>query len=100
MGNPITDHKEFPLHYFYGIWGSAFTILFKRFIQVNYCSRKKKKNFYVFIQEKGRGGQQEILKILSSEEGLKEINQETSSILEVSFPKQSHYSDTIVFQGD
>jgi len=76
MGNPITDHKEFPLHYFYGIWGSAFTILFKR-----------------FIQEKGRGGQQEILKILSSEEGLKEINQETSSILEETKRRESIVHD-------
>jgi len=65
MGNPVSDHKEFPLHYLYGVWGSAFTILFKR-----------------LIQEKGRGGQKEILKILSSEEDMKEINHETSTAME------------------
>jgi len=72
MGNSVTDHKEFPLHYFYGVWGSAFSILFKR-----------------LVQEKGRGGQKEILKILSSEEDLKEINQETSTTQEEAKRRES-----------
>eukprot|EP00092_Neocalanus_flemingeri_P004994 GFUD01005370.1.p1 GENE.GFUD01005370.1~~GFUD01005370.1.p1 ORF type:complete len:807 (+),score=194.31 GFUD01005370.1:211-2631(+) len=72
VGNPVSDHKELPLHYLYGVWGSAFTILFKR-----------------LIQEKGRGGQKEILKILSSEEGLKEINQETCTTNEEAKRRES-----------
>lgn len=33
MGEKIKSFPEVRLHYLYGIWGSAFTILFKRFVQ-------------------------------------------------------------------
>ncbi len=42
----VKSFPEVPLHFLYGIWGSAFTILFKR-----------------LIQEKGRNGENEIVKL-------------------------------------
>ena len=47
MGQKIKSFPEVRLHYLYGIWGSAFTILFKR-----------------FVQEKSRNGQNEIAKMI------------------------------------
>lgn len=47
MGHRIKCFPEVRLHFLYGIWGSAFTIQFKR-----------------LLMEKGRNGQSEILKIL------------------------------------
>ncbi len=47
MGQKVKSFPEVRLHFLYGIWGSAFTILFKR-----------------LVQEKGRNGQSEILKMV------------------------------------
>ena len=47
MGQKVKSFPEVRLHFLYGIWGSAFTILFKR-----------------LLQEKGRNSQGEILKMI------------------------------------
>ena len=47
VGQVVKSFPEVPLHFLYGVWGSAFTILFKR-----------------LVQEKGRNGQNEILKMI------------------------------------
>ena len=47
MGEKIKSFPEVRLHFLYGIWGSAFTIQFKR-----------------LLQEKGRNGHGEILKMV------------------------------------
>ena len=47
MGEKIKSFPEVRLHYLYGIWGSAFTILFKR-----------------LHQERSRNGQKEIVKMI------------------------------------
>ena len=43
----MKSFPEVPLHFLYGIWGSAFTILFKR-----------------LVQEKGRNSEVEILRLI------------------------------------
>ena len=43
----VKSFPEVPLHFLYGIWGSAFTILFKR-----------------LVQEKGRNSEVEILRLI------------------------------------
>ncbi|TRY76190.1 hypothetical protein TCAL_13566 [Tigriopus californicus] len=48
MGKVVKRFPEVPLHFLYGIWGSAFTILFKR-----------------LVQERGRNCQGELLKMIS-----------------------------------
>ena len=47
MGEKVKSFPEVRLHFLYGIWGSAFTILFKR-----------------LVQEKGRNGEREVLKLI------------------------------------
>ena len=47
MGQKVKNFPEVRLHFLYGIWGSAFTILFKR-----------------LVQEKGRNGEGEVLKMI------------------------------------
>ena len=47
MGEKIKSFPEVRLHFLYGVWGSAFTILFKR-----------------LVQEKGRNGEKEVLKMI------------------------------------
>lgn len=47
MGQKVKSFPEVRLHFLYGIWGSAFTILFKR-----------------LVQEKGRNGEGEVLKMI------------------------------------
>ena len=47
MGQKVKSFPEVRLHYMYGIWGSAFTILLKR-----------------LVQEKGRNGEKEVLKMV------------------------------------
>ena len=47
MGQKVKSFPEVRLHFLYGIWGSAFTILFKR-----------------LVQEKGRNGEREVLKMI------------------------------------
>ena len=47
MGQKVKSFPEVRLHFLYGIWGSAFTILLKR-----------------LIQEKGRNGEKEVLKLV------------------------------------
>ena len=47
MGEKVKSFPEVRLHFLYGIWGSAFTILFKR-----------------LVQEKGRNGEREVLKMI------------------------------------
>lgn len=63
MGQKVKSFPEVRLHFLYGIWGSAFTILFKR-----------------LVQEKGRNGQNEILKmILDNAADCKSSNDGTSN---------------------
>ena len=63
MGQKVKSFPEVRLHFLYGVWGSAFTILFKR-----------------LLQEKGRNSQGEILKMIlndpSDEIEVKENDQE------------------------
>ena len=47
MGQKVKSFPEVRLHFLYGIWGSAFTILLKR-----------------LVQEKGRNGEKEVLKLV------------------------------------
>ena len=47
MGQKVKSFPEVRLHFLYGIWGSAFTILLKR-----------------LVQEKGRNGEKEVLKMV------------------------------------
>lgn len=47
MGQKVKSFPEVRIHFLYGIWGSAFTILFKR-----------------LVQEKHRNGQNEMLKMI------------------------------------
>nr|XP_040574096.1 LOW QUALITY PROTEIN: cytosolic phospholipase A2-like [Lepeophtheirus salmonis] len=47
MGQVVKKFPEVPLHFLSGIWGSAFTILFKR-----------------FVQEKGKNGVDEIMRMV------------------------------------
>ena len=47
MGQNVKSFPEVRLHFLYGIWGSAFTILLKR-----------------LVQEKGRNGEKEVLKLV------------------------------------
>ena len=50
MGQKVKSFPEVRLHFLYGIWGSAFTILLKR-----------------LVQEKGRNGEKEVLKMVLGE---------------------------------
>ena len=47
VGQKVKSFPEVRLHFLYGIWGSAFTILLKR-----------------LVQEKGRNGEKEVLKMI------------------------------------
>ena len=47
-GALMRRHPEVPLHYLYGVWGSAFTILFKR-----------------LVQEKGRNCEMELIRMIT-----------------------------------
>ena len=68
MGQKVKSFPEVRLHFLYGIWGSAFTILFKR-----------------LLQEKGRNSQGEILKMIlndpSDEETEEEVKENDQDII-------------------
>ena len=57
MGQMVKSYPEVRLHFLYGIWGSAFTILLKR-----------------LIQEKGRNGEKEVLKLVLGNSGQNNSN--------------------------
>ena len=67
MGQKVKSFPEVRLHFLYGIWGSAFTILFKR-----------------LLQEKGRNSQGEILKMIlndPSDEDEEEVKENDDDII-------------------
>ena len=67
MGQKVKSFPEVRLHFLYGIWGSAFTILFKR-----------------LLQEKGRNSQGEILKMIlndPSDEDEEEVKENDEDII-------------------
>lgn len=83
MGQKVRSFPEVRLHFLYGIWGSAFTILFKR-----------------LIQEKGRNGQSEILKMVLHQNAfqLKSQNEEDEDFF-ARYLSNCHYQMTALKIG-
>lgn len=64
LGHKVKSFNEVPLHFLYGIWGSAFTILFKR-----------------LVQERGRNGQFELIRMIMGKEENKAMVDEEDIIV-------------------